>query len=167
MYPEDRQPEEALLYLFNEGKYFNAADIFGAHLSESGGQAGVRFTVWAPRAKSVHVYGDFNGWNDWNRELSPMGSTGVWSLFVPGAKQGDKYKYIIETAAGDKLFKADPFAFWSELRPATASVVWDMGFEWSDQRWINKREKNNHFKEPKNIYEVHAGSWKKNGDSFY
>ena len=167
MYPEDRQPEEALLYLFNEGKYYNAADVFGAHLAESGGTPGARFTVWAPRAKSVHVYGDFNDWNDWNRELYPIGSTGVWSLFVPGAKQGDKYKYIIETAAGDKLFKADPFAFWSELRPATASVVWDMAFEWSDQRWTAKREKTDHFKEPKNIYEVHAGSWRKNGDFFY
>ncbi len=167
MYPEDRQPEEALLYLFNQGKYYNAADVFGAHPFERGGAEGVRFTVWAPGARAVHVYGDFNGWNDWNRELSPIGSTGVWSAFVEGAKPGDKYKYIIETAKGDKLIKSDPFAFWSELRPSTASVVWDMGFEWSDQRWIAKREKSNHFKEPKNIYEVHAGSWRKNGDFFY
>ena len=167
MYPEDRQPEEQLLYLFNEGKYYNAADLFGAHLGTSYGTEGARFTVWAPGAKSVHVYGDFNSWNDWNRELSPVGSTGVWSAFVPGAKHGDKYKYVIETAKGDKLFKADPFGVWSEMRPATASVVWDMGFEWSDGRWTAKREKNDHLKEPKNIYEVHAGSWKKEGDSFY
>ncbi len=167
MYPVDREPEEALLYLFNEGKYYNAADLFGAHMGESYGKTGARFTVWAPGAKSVHVYGDFNSWNDWDRELSPVGSTGVWSLFVPGAKPGDKYKYVIETASGEKLIKSDPFAFWSEKRPSTASVVWDLGFEWSDGRWISKREKTDHFKQPKNIYEVHAGSWKKEGEDFY
>ena len=167
MYPVDREPEEALLYLFNEGKYYNAADVFGAHMGESFGKTGARFTVWAPGVKSVHVYGDFNSWNDWDRELSPVGSTGVWSLFVPGAKPGDKYKYVIETASGEKLIKSDPFAFWSEKRPSTASVVWDLGFEWSDGRWISKREKTDHFKQPKNIYEVHAGSWKKEGEDFY
>ncbi|MBQ9912025.1 MAG: 1,4-alpha-glucan branching protein GlgB [Firmicutes bacterium] len=167
MYPVDREPEEALLYLFNEGKYYNAADLFGAHMGESYGKTGARFTVWAPGAKSVHVYGDFNSWNDWDRELSPVGSTGVWSLFVPGAKPGDKYKYVIETASGEKLIKSDPFAFWSEKRPSTASVVWDLGFEWSDGRWISKREKTDHFRQPKNIYEAHAGSWKKEGEDFY
>ncbi|MBR0481494.1 MAG: 1,4-alpha-glucan branching protein GlgB [Firmicutes bacterium] len=167
MYPVDREPEEALLYLFNEGKYYNAADLFGAHMGESYGKTGARFTVWAPGAKSVHVYGDFNSWNDWDRELSSVGSTGVWSLFVPGAKPGDKYKYVIETASGEKLIKSDPFAFWSEKRPSTASVVWDLGFEWSDGRWISKREKTDHFRQPKNIYEVHAGSWKKEGEDFY
>ncbi len=167
MYPEDRQPEEALLYLFNEGRYYNAADIFGAHLAMKDGREGVRFTVWAPNVKSVHVYGDFNSWNDWNMELKPIGSSGVWSEFFEGPKIGDKYKYVIETAAGDKLFKADPFAVWSELRPKTASVIWDSSFEWSDSRWVEKREKTDHFKKPKNIYEVHAGSWKKDGDDFY
>ena len=167
MYPDDKWPEESLLYLFNEGKYYNAADIFGAHLASNSSVQGARFTVWAPGARSVHVYGDFNSWNDWNRELSPIGSTGVWSLFVEGAKAGDKYKYIIETAKGDKLIKADPFAVWSERRPSTASVLWDTSFDWSDDRWISKREKTDHLKNPKNIYEVHAGSWRKNGDDFY
>ena len=186
MYPSDRQPEEALLYLFNHGKYYNAADIFGAHIvmrsaagqSRTGKSAaeerkisqplqGVRFTVWAPGVKSVHVCGDFNSWDETASALGPVGSTGVWSAFVSDAKQGDKYKYLIETADGEKFFKADPFAFFSELRPATASVVWDTGFEWSDERWTVKRNKTDHFKKPKNIYEVHAGSWKKNGDEFY
>ena len=167
MYPLDKEPQKELLYLFNEGKYYNASDIFGAHLAEKDGEAGARFTIWVPGAKSVHVYGDFNGWNDWNISLSPVGSTGVWTAFVCGAKKGDKYKYVIETAKGEKLIKADPFAFWAEKRPATASVIWDMDFEWSDSRWIAKREKTDHFKQPKNIYEVHAGSWKKNGEDFY
>jgi len=167
MYQQDQVIEEKLLYLFNIGKYYNAADIFGAHLVNSHGADGVRFTVWAPDVESVSVVGDFNDWNASRHLLSPVKSTGVWSGFVAGIRAGDRYKYSIKTRDGQKFLKADPFAFESELRPKTASLVADSSFEWSDSKWIEKRQRTNHFKEAKNIYEVHAGSWKVHEDGSF
>ncbi|MBE6037502.1 MAG: 1,4-alpha-glucan branching protein GlgB [Clostridiales bacterium] len=149
-----------LLYLFNQGSYYHAYNTFGAHLVKEGRKSGVRFTVWAPGVRSVSVAGDHNDWAHNADYLTPIGTTGVWSGFVPGVAEGQRYKYRIETAAGQILMKADPFAFQAELRPETASVVRSLDYEWKDARWMEKRAKTDHFSQPKNIYEVHLGSWK-------
>ncbi|MBE6838613.1 MAG: 1,4-alpha-glucan branching protein GlgB [Ruminococcus sp.] len=141
-----------------EGSSLSAYEVFGAHPDDNG----VRFTVYAPNAVSVAVIGDFNGWTD---SLMVRTDNGVWTSYVNGAKQGDLYKYRIKTADGEVFDRADPFAFFSEKRPDTASVVYDIGgYEWTDSDWVKKRSKN--FSAPLNIYEVHAGSWKKKSGEF-
>lgn len=149
-----------LLYLFNEGKYFHAFDLFGAHPCTEDKQKGTRFTVWAPGVKSVAVAGDFNNWNENAFLLMSLGESGVWSGFVPGAKEGQAYKYVVTTDKNEKHFKADPYAFFSETRPNSASIIKKLNFKWSDEEWITERDSSNHFDKPKNIYEVHLGSWR-------
>ncbi|MGI6020537.1 MAG: 1,4-alpha-glucan branching protein GlgB [Lachnospiraceae bacterium] len=170
-----RQLSDGLLYLFNTGKLYHAYETFGAHITDDG----VQFTVWAPDVKSVRVIGEFNDWgfggsgtldvSEADSYLEPWGSTGVFTGFIPGMKDGDCYKFEIETASGQKLVKADPFAFGSELRPATASRVTDLSYEWNDDEWMEKREKCDLLNLPMNIYEVHLGSWKRHPreDGFY
>ena len=157
-------PDKNQLYLWNTGGYYNAFEIFGAHEGTFGGEKGVRFTVWAPEVKSVAAIGDFNDWMEPGFVLEPLESSGVWTCFIPGAKSGQKYKYLITTGKGTKKWKADPFAFYSEKRPATASIIHSFKYQWNDSAWIKKREATDHFKEPKNIYEVHLGSWKQHND---
>jgi len=148
-----------LTYLYNNGKLYHAYRTFGAHIEDGG----VRFTVWAPDVRAVRVVGDFNDWNEWDEGglLEEIGSTGIHSGFIPGAKAGDLYKYDIETAWGDHLLKADPFAFGAELRPGTASKVTDLGYRWRDGKWMKARAKADTFTSPMNIYECHLGSWKR------
>lgn len=148
------------LYLFNSGKYYNAFELFGAHVCTEDKVKGTRFTVWAPGVKSVAVMGDFNDWNEKAFLLMSLGESGVWSGFVPGAKEGDAYKYLVVTDKGEKHYKADPYGFASEVRPKSASVISKLKFSWDDDEWINERDHSNHFEKPKNIYEVHLGSWK-------
>lgn len=149
-----------LLYLYNTGTYYHAYRTFGAHRAQAeDGTTGVRFTVWVPGARSVRVVGDYNFWMAEGFDLSPIDSTGVWTGFMPGFDAGMRYKYCIVTADGETLYKADPFAFQAELRPSTASVVADLSYEWRDEKWLAKRAATNHFEAPKNIYEVHLGSW--------
>ncbi len=141
---------------FLAGTSPEAYRYFGAHPAHENGRDGVRFTVFAPHAVHAGVIGSFNGWQGEEMERNPQG---IFSLFVPGARMGDLYKYRIETPEGRLLDKADPFAFYSEQRPATASVVWDMeGFPWMDGEWMAQRDKN--YRRPLSIYELHAGSWK-------
>ena len=147
------------IYLFNQGTYHRAYDLLGAHITEEDGVKGVRFSVWAPGAKSVRVEGDFNGWSQDAAKLEPVGNSGIWTGFIEGAKKGQTYKYAIHTNNKKRILKADPYAFYSELRPKTASVIWDLDYEWKDSRWMEKRAKADHFNQPKNIYEVHLGSW--------
>lgn len=151
--------DKKLLYLFNEGKYYNAYNLFGSHL-ENGG---TRFTVWAPGAKSVFVVGDFSKWEENSKyQLYPVDNSGVWTTFVNKKLSGKTYKYSITSSKGKKLpLKADPYAVYAEKRPNTASIVHELKFEWTDDAWIEKRNQSNHFKMPKNIYEVHFGSWKR------
>ncbi len=149
-----------LLYLFNEGKYYHAYHTFGAHPGAENGTDGVRFTVWAPGVRSVRVVGDYNGWQEDGYALAPVGSTGVWTGFIPGIIEGMRYKYLIETSVGEQLYKADPFAFYAEQRPCTASIVHELDYNWRDGRWMEKRMRTDHFRQPKNIYEVHLGSWR-------
>ncbi len=150
----DANITEEKLYLFNQGQYFHSYRIFGAHPVEGG----VRFTVWCPEVKSVGVIGSFNDWTP--QYLTPQGSTGVYSGIIPEAKPGDLYKYRITTAAGETFDKADPYAFWAEVRPGTASRIARLdGYTWHDGRYqaIRRSTKS---PRPMNIYEVHLGSWK-------
>ncbi|MDR1701262.1 MAG: 1,4-alpha-glucan branching protein GlgB [Sporomusaceae bacterium] len=149
------------LYLFNEGTNYRCYQILGAHLIEERGIPGARFAVWAPNAAEVSVVGDFNKWDEKANPLSKIGTTGVWSVFVPEIKEDFVYKYFLRTSAGETLFKADPYAFFSELRPLSASKVADLNkHTWQDEEW--RAQKTAPYQSPMNIYEVHLGSWKFN-----
>lgn len=147
---------DELLYLFNTGKCYQAFRSFGAHIVDNG----VQFTVWVPGVRGVSVSGDFNSWMPDDRSrLEQLGDTGVYTGFIAGASDGDKYKFDIELSTGEHILKADPFAFGSELRPGTASVVSDISYEWNDSDWLEERGKKNTFTSPMNIYEAHLGAW--------
>lgn len=154
-------------YLFAEGTWLKAYEKLGAHPAEIDGQRGYIFAVWAPMARNVRVLGDFNGW-DMNSGWLEPDESGIWTIFVPGAKQYDNYKYCIETRWGDLKYKADPYAFHAETRPGTASKLYDIGgFEWGDSKWMNNRAKNGFVNRPLNIYEVNLGSWRRHDDGTY
>jgi 1,4-alpha-glucan branching enzyme len=148
------------LFLFNEGSHFRLYDKLGAHLARRDGAEGVYFSVWAPNARKVSVIGDFNGWD---RRLSPLqarGSSGIWEGFVGGVGRGANYKYFIHSRHGGyKSERADPFAVLSETPPRTASVVWDLDYDWGDSGWMQRRGARSSLAEPMSIYEVHLGSW--------
>ena len=150
------------LYLFAEGTYNRAYDKLGAHLAERDGRKGVQFAVWAPNAERVSVIGDVNQWTPGVHNLSPS-AAGVWDGFVPGIGAGAMYKYHIESRYnGYKVDKADPYGFAAEIRPRTASRVWDLGnYTWQDQGWIAGRPSRNALRSPVSIYEVHLGSWRR------
>ena len=124
---------------------------------------GAEFKVWAPNAKEVRVVGEFNNWNGKKHLMELDSENGIWSLFIPGIKEGDIYKYEILPQNGERFLKADPFAFYSELRPNTASVVKNVfsPYKWEDEEWLKKRESFNSYENPMNIYELHLGSWRK------
>ena len=149
------------IFLFNNGEDYESYNIFGAHLINDGDKKGVRFLVYAPNAVDVHIVGDFNSWqkND-DYEMKKIDDTGCWIAFVEGLKENDIYKYLITTKDGREIFKADPYAFYAEVRPHTASKIYNLdGFKWSDKKFLNEREKDEHFNKPKNIYELHMGSF--------
>ncbi len=153
------------IHLMHEGSWKRSWEKMGAHRDVVDGVDGWRFCVWAPDVNSVHVVGDFNAWDQNATPLSPIGGSDLWQGFVPGLEQGDLYKYVIETAAGDLLYKADPHAFFAEKAPGTASRLWDIsGYSWKDGNWMRKRGGRDHMHSPLNIYEVHLGSWKRHGD---
>ena len=149
-------------YLLAEGTLHRAYERLGAHFMERDGQRGVQFAVWAPNAKFVSVIGDFNGWNISANRMEPS-SAGVWEVFIPRLRQGDTYKYHIEsTYRGYSVDKADPYCFSAEIRPQTASRVWDLqGYAWQDDPWMAARAKRNSLDAPISIYEVHLGSWRR------
>jgi 1,4-alpha-glucan branching enzyme len=150
------------LYLLGEGNLNRAYDKLGAHLAEREGQRGVHFAVWAPNANSVSVIGDFNGWNPAANIMHPT-RAGVWEGFVPQVGQGALYKYHIESNyRGYKVDKADPYGFAAQIRPATASCVWDLdSYRWNDDQWIANRRRRNALDAPISVYEVHLGSWRR------
>ena len=155
------------LHLLGEGSHFRNYEKLGAHLTELNGQPGVRFAVWAPNARSVAVIGDFNGWN---RDANPMrvrGESGIWEAFVPGIGQGEVYKYFIRSNYnGYEVEKADPYGFAAEVRPRTASKVWDLeGYEWGDQEWMATRGPKQQRDAPISVYEIHLGSWQRAPES--
>ena len=150
------------IYFFNEGTHFRLHEKLGAHSSEQEGVTGTHFAVWAPNAERVSVIGDFNGWNKHGNPLAVAGSSGVWQGFVGDVAQGSHYKYHIESRhMAYRVDKADPFAFHSEVPPRTASIVWDLEYEWKDALWLQQRHQANSFKAPISIYEVHLGSWRR------
>jgi 1,4-alpha-glucan branching enzyme len=147
-------------HLFNEGNHFLIYEKLGAHLIDVNGIKGVHFAVWAPNAKRVSIIGDFNKWDGRRHPMRILGSSGIWELFIPGIKEGEIYKFEIKTQANHLLVKADPYAFYSEVRPKSASIVWDINkYEWNDGEWMARRENTNHLNMPVAIYEVHFGSW--------
>ena len=153
------------LYLMAAGTWYRSYDKMGAHPTCENGASGYRFAVWAPDVRSVHVVGDFNGWDTLANPLSPLPTGGVWCGFVPGVGEGELYKFVLETMSGELLYKADPYAFAAELVPGTASVTAaDPTYVWGDEEWLAHRSQNGHMHEPLNIYEVHLGSWKRHGD---
>ena len=145
------------LHLFNEGSQLRLYEHLGAHLAEGG----TAFAVWAPNAKSVHVIGDWNGWDKGKQALRARGLSGIWEGFVPGVGQGAKYKFHIESRTGYRVDKADPLAFHAETPPRTASVVWDLAYRWGDARWLSERGQRGALDAPISIYELHLGSWRR------
>ncbi len=148
------------LHYISEGKHYRLYEKLGAHIREIDGVRGVSFAVWAPTATRVSVIGEFNNWDGRLFPMRSMGETGVWELFVPGLDQGSVYKFEIKTQSGELRTKTDPFALFAELRPDTASIVWDMNsYKWSDEEWLARRSNTNSLAGPMSVYEVHLGSW--------
>lgn len=146
---------------FTAGTSARAWQFMGCHAETVDGREGHRFRVWAPTAEKVCIMGDFNGWDQDSHTLFPVGD-GLWECFLPGLKQYDCYKFAIHTKDGRVLAKADPYAFHAELRPGTASKVYDLsGYQWGDQKWMARRKTHQVYHNPLNIYEVHLGSWRR------
>ena len=164
-------------YLFGQGTHYEIYRKMGAHQMKVKGKSGVNFTVWAPNASAVFVIGDFNNWDESANQLQRVEpqTIGVYEAFVPGVQKGALYKYLIYTRDGRKLYKADPYANYAEMRPGTASVVADIDhFKWTDDAWMKARAaltNETMFEQPMAIYEVHFGSWMRHpgreDDGFY
>ena len=164
-------------YLINEGRHERLWDVLGAHVrtyldpmgepdgSSDGSVTGTSFAVWAPNARTVRVVGDFNEWGGRQHAMRELGSSGVWELFIPGVKAGERYKYEILNANNEWKQKADPMERFHQVPPETASIVVDSRYEWNDENWMRERAAKNPHLGPISIYEVHAGSWKK-GESY-
>jgi 1,4-alpha-glucan branching enzyme len=148
------------LYLFNEGRNYRTYEKLGAHLTSQNGEAGTSFSVWAPNAKAVSLIGTFNGWDPRSHPLRARESSGIWEGFIPGVTKGSIYKFhIVSNHHGHVVDKADPFGILHEKPPRTASVVWDLEYQWTDQDWMKNRQAKNSLQAPISIYEVHLGSW--------
>jgi 1,4-alpha-glucan branching enzyme len=154
--------KEKDIYFFREGNHTKLYEILGSHVIEHDGEPGTLFAVWAPNAEQVSVIGDFNRWSGGAHPLAPRwDSSGIWEGFIPGVGHGDLYKYSITAKNGEILEKGDPFAFWWETPPRSASRVWNLdGFGWSDGEWMKSRAEKSGMSAPQSIYEVHLGSWR-------
>ena len=163
--PDDKRTAAEL---FNDGENLRAYEYFGAHKAVRKDKQGVLFRVWAPHALSVSVVGDFNDWNKNSNHMKNRNDDGIWELFIEGIGQLELYKYCIETPWFEKILKSDPYAFYAEKRPDNASLIYDIeGYKWHDSEWLDRRAKTDLTKAPVNIYELHAGTWKRNGDGSY
>lgn len=151
------------LYLYHQGTNYRSYQLFGAHLTEQDGAAGIRFAVWAPHARAVSVVGDFNGWDATAHPMQRSEETEIWLCFIPELGEGATYKYSIETAGGNRILKADPYGFGAELRPQTASVVRELRhYAWQDEAWQKEKARHSAYTSPMLAYEVHLGSWRRN-----
>ena len=151
------------IYLLKEGSHYRLYDKLGAHIVINEEENGAAFALWAPNAENVSVTGDFNGWDRKSHTLNArQDGSGIWEGFIPGIKEGDIYKYHIHSRYNNlQVDKGDPFAFYWEQPPKTASVVWDLDYKWNDSEWMSKRNKHNSLNAPFSVYEVHLGSWKR------
>jgi 1,4-alpha-glucan branching enzyme len=151
------------IYLFKEGNHFRLYQKLGSHMMMSGGVEGTYFAVWAPNAEHVSVIGDFNQWNPKSHPLEVRwDGSGIWEGFIPGITKGILYKYhIMSKHNGHTVDKGDPFAFFWEISPKTASLVWDLEYKWNDREWMRNRGKHNALNSPLSIYEVHLGAWRR------
>lgn len=161
-------------YLFGQGTHYEIYKKLGAHPTSVKRKKGVYFAVWAPNAKSVSVVGEFNNWDTEANPMQKAGEIGVYEVFVPGAKEGQLYKFYIEGAHGEELYKADPYANAAELRPGTASRITNItDYKWTDDKWMKQRVNFDEKVQPVSVYEVHLGSWLKhspteeNKEGFY
>lgn len=149
-------------HLFNRGVHYKLYEIMGGRLCTHQGIQGAKFTVWAPEARGVSLIADFNYFDGRANPLRMMGSSGVWEIFIPGLKAGEKYKFEIRTKQNQVRVKSDPYALFSELRPKTASCLADVDkYAWGDQEWMHQRSRQSKESYPMSIYEVHLGSWKR------
>jgi 1,4-alpha-glucan branching enzyme len=150
------------LYLFNEGSHFRLYRKLGAHPAEVEGKSGTYFAVWAPDAERVSVIGDFNNWDGRKNKLAPKGSSGIWEGFIPGVERGTMYKYQVRSRyQGYRMDKLDPYGFYFEVPPHTASIVWDLEYAWCDRGWMRTRADADWHKRPVSVYEIHIGSWRR------
>ncbi|OGW30594.1 MAG: 1,4-alpha-glucan branching enzyme [Nitrospirae bacterium GWF2_44_13] len=148
------------LHLIGEGSHYKKYEKLGSHVMAVNGLKGIHFAVWAPNAKRVSVAGDFNNWDGRRHQMRVLGSSGVWEIFVPGLDEGEIYKFEIKSKSGEIFLKADPYAFYFEARPKSASVVYDINrYRWNDSEWLEMRSRKNWFESPVSVYEVHLGSW--------
>jgi 1,4-alpha-glucan branching enzyme len=150
------------LFLFNEGTHYNLWEKLGSHPLVVDEVAGTYFAVWAPNAREVSVIGNFNDWDPGRHYLGARGRSGIWEGFIPGVGVGTRYKYhLVSQVNNFTADKADPFAFYDEVSPASASIVWDLAYEWQDREWMRDRWRANALDAPISIYEVHLGSWRR------
>ncbi len=148
------------LYLIGEGSHYKKYEKLGAHVMEINGIRGVHFAVWAPNVKRVSVVGDFNNWDGRRHQMRVLGSSGIWEIFIPGLDEGKVYKFEIKSKSNDIFLKADPYAFYFEVRPKSASIVYNINnYRWNDRDWMDARPKKNWLESPIAVYEVHLGSW--------
>ena len=150
------------MYLFGQGDHHRIYEKLGAHPMVREGVNGVQFAVWAPNAKNVSVIGDFNDWHGSKHQMRSLGQSGIWELFIPDIGENEIYKYEIKTQIGHRYEKADPYAFYSEIRPRSGSIVININkYQWHDEEWLIRRKDTDPQKIPVSIYEVHLGSWRK------
>lgn len=154
-------------YLFNEGNHHKIYEKLGAHIKffdyHEDKLGGISFGVWAPNAKRVSVVGDFNSWDGRRHVMRSLGNSGIWEIFVPGLQAGQNYKFEVKLNNGVLLEKSDPYAFYAEVRPKTASKIYDLsGYEWADTEWLNQRAEKDWKREPVSIFECHLGSFMRN-----
>jgi 1,4-alpha-glucan branching enzyme len=149
------------LYLFGQGTHYRVFDRLGAHSISIDRVAGVHFAVWAPNAVRISVVGDFNEWDGRRHQMKLLANSGVWALFIPGISEGSLYKYELKAQNGNVFLKSDPYAFYSQVRPDTSSIVYTIEnkHQWNDSKWIKKKTKTDVWEEPVAVYEVHLGSW--------
>ena len=156
---------EADQYVFGQGTHYEIYKKLGAHFCKKGSKNGVFFAVWAPNAKEVYVIGEFNDWDESAAPMEKIGEIGIFTTFIEGVKEGQMYKYMIVLPNGNKLYKADPFANYAEMRPGNASRIYDLNhFKWGDKKWMTARDKKDMNSQPMSIYECHIGSWMKHPD---
>src|SRR5215210_8576490 len=142
-------------HLFGEGRHWRLYDKLGAHVRDLGGVRGVSFAVWAPSADGVSVVGDFNSWDGRLHQMRRLGASGIWEIFIPDLGPGALYKYEMHRRGGLAFLKADPYAHFAEVPPATSSVVFEYSYQFTDQEWMERRAKADHLRSPLSVYEVH------------